>query len=388
MIRGTTNVRAKAMKRTLTLTVAGLLGVFAAPPTLPWPGGPARTADRDGLGGNVSGLAYANESTVWAVRDGPGALVKLERNGSDWIAAPGWDEGRNLEYADGSGEPDAEGVTVDADGVIYVAAERDNKKGGTSRNTVLRYDISGSGTLRATRQWEFNAILPQAAANTGIEAIAWVPDDALVAAGFRDLAGAVYRPADYPGHGKGLFVVAPETNGTLYTAALRNDGGVALISTMPSGLSAVMDLTWSPARQELWAVCDNTCGGAAAVFRLANGGFEPTAVVQPPDGMANLNNEGFAVAPTCSSGSLAVLWSDDGATGGKALRAATLPCAGFAAATPTPTTTAAPITTRAGEAQPRAAEGGSSATGLLIAVAVLALGAIGSTVAIRRKRAR
>ena len=54
--------------------------------------------------------------------------------------------GQDPEVRDGIGTPDTEGVTLTgagAAGGIYTATERDNVASGTSRPTILRYDISG-----------------------------------------------------------------------------------------------------------------------------------------------------------------------------------------------------------------------------------------------------
>ena len=131
---------------------------------------------------------------------------------------------RTLVYPDGTGIPDSEDLTAAEAGspAMYVATERDNAVGATSRLSVLRYDTSASGsTLTATHEWNLTADLPVVGPNLGFEAITWVPDTALVASGFFDPhAGHAYNPADYPNHGTGLFFVGLEANGTIYVYAL------------------------------------------------------------------------------------------------------------------------------------------------------------------------
>ena len=323
----------RQMKLGIAVSVISLVSALLAP-TVAWPGTTAvRVVDQaDALGGNISGLAVAGPSSLWAVRDAPSALLKLDRTSSGWVPSSESGSARALRYSDGSGSPDAEAVTTVAgdDAVVYVGAERDNDKPSASRNSILRFDTSSTGTLRATRQWELSSVLPATGANTGIEGLTWIPDDALVAMGLRDTTGNVYAPADHPGHGKGLFVVGLEENATLYVVALRDDGGVAVIASMPSGLNAVMDVVWSAARQELWVVCDNTCGGSAAVFRPSAGSLVLSLIVQPPQGMASLNNEGFALGPSCAEGAMAAIWADDSASAGHVLRETTLDCSASA----------------------------------------------------------
>ena len=56
----------------------------------------------------------------------------------------------------------------------------------------------------------------------------------------------------------------------------------------------------------------------------------PGTVFSRPSGMANLNNEGFAMAPQaeCVGGVKPVFWSDDTGDDGHAIRSGTLTCTG------------------------------------------------------------
>jgi hypothetical protein len=298
-----------------------------------WPGSaPARVADAPGaLGANISGLAVAGPASVWAVRDAPGALLALDRTSALWLVRAGWGDGRALRYSDGHGVPDAEAVTtVDGDsGAVYVGAERDHGDSSQRRNSVLRYDTAGTGPLLATMEWHLDDMLPTRGANTGIEGLAWIADDTLVAAGLRDRSGRVYVPADRPAHHGGLFVVAIEQSAALHLVLLTEDGSASLVTTFPSGLPSVMELHWSAEHQELLAVCDDTCGGVSALVRPRDGAFEVFALVQSPSGSAALNDEGFARLP-CDGATASVVWADDEATGGHVVRESVLPCAPLA----------------------------------------------------------
>jgi hypothetical protein len=378
------------MKLGIAVVVINLASALTVS-TVAWPGSTMRTVDQaDALRGNISGLTLTSDSSLWAVRDDPSALSKLERTRSGWAPTTESGGARALQYVDGSGSPDAEAVTTaPGDGaLVYVGAERDSDEPSASRNTILRYDTSRTGTLRATQQWELRTVLPATGANAGIEGLTWIPDDVFVASGFRDAGGRAYAPADYPDHGNGLFVAGLEQNGMLYVLALRDDGGVALIASMPSGLNAVMEVVWSAARQELWAVCDNTCGGVAAVLRPSGGTFVPSVIVEPPPGMAALNNEGFALGPSCVDGTMAAIWADDGASDGHVLREASLGCAAIAITGPAPVTQP-PSMPPSSESHPSGdapREGRSSAVfgGLAVALAIAAA----ATVLVRRSRVR
>ena len=259
-------------------------------------------------------------------------------NGSIWTPdnANDWGTGKTLRYSNGAGSPDSEGVTftgLGPSGGIYVSTERDNDVSAISRIAILLYDVSGSGnTLVASREWDLTSDLPPVGANLGAEAITWVPDSFLVSHGFFDAAkGRAYDPSDYPDHRDGLFFVGIEQTGVIYAYALNHaDGTFTRVATLVSGLTGVMDLQFDRETGNLWAICDDTCNGAAAVLQVdsATGRFTPSVTLARPGSMPNLNNEGFALAPLaeCSGGKRPVYWTDDGATDGHAIRRGALDC--------------------------------------------------------------
>lgn len=315
---------------------------------LPWPGGPG-VATADGLnvlGGNMSGLTYQPSGTaapgvLWAVKNGPGTLFRLLYDGTIWApdTANGWANGKVLRYPDGTGDPDAEGVTLvggDPANGVYVSTERNNSNNSISRPAVLRFDVSGTATsLNATNDWNLTSDLPVLGANLGLEAVQWMSDGFLVSKGFKDEAtNAPYNPATYPNHGAGLFLVGVEQNGNIYAYALRAEGTFARVATISTGFPAgVMELSYEPETTHLWAVCDDTCGGRHETFDIASSGpntgkFVITNVYARPAGMPNFNNEGFTITPReeCLNGLKPVFWADDTNDGQHALRAGTINC--------------------------------------------------------------
>lgn len=312
-----------------------------------WPGSAdVATVDTDDtLGGNMSGLAYeavAGGDVLWAAKNGEGTLYRLLPDGTSVVpdSAEGWGAGKPLHYPDGTGDVDAEGVTLTSDGAdggVFIASERDNAQSGISRLSVLRYDVSDAAAteLTASREWNLTADLPTVGANAGLEAIVWIPDSALVAGGFLDEnTGTAYDPADYSGHGDGLFFVGVEAGGAIHAYALDQlTGGFDRIATIASGFPGVMDLEFETERGALWAVCDDGCDGRSAVLEIAETGaaagrFAVTTVFERPIGMPNINNEGFAISPnaSCVDGAKPVFWADDSNTGGHAIRAGSIEC--------------------------------------------------------------
>lgn len=325
-------------------TKGAINSCVAEPGTAAWPGGATvATTDPAGvLGGNMSGLIYepsgsAATGSLWAVKNGPGTLYRLVSDGTNWAPEAGrWSAGRPLRYGDGTGNPDAEGVTfgANASAGIFVATERNNDASSVSRNSILRFDPSVAGaTLNATNEWNLTADLPANGANLGLEAIAWVPDTELVAEGFVDATtGAAYNPANYPNHGTGLFLVGVEAGGGVYAYALDLTGSsFTRVATIAAGFTGIMELQFDRELGNLWAVCDDGCQGRSTVLEVNSAGaYAASTIYNRPAGMANLNNEGFALAPLaeCVSGGRPVFWADDAATGGNAIRSGTLTCAG------------------------------------------------------------
>ncbi|GAB2853658.1 hypothetical protein GCM10027200_62320 [Lentzea nigeriaca] len=299
-----------------TILVLCLAGTPAEAATT-WPGDSAtRTADGTNVfGTNLSGLSFENASVVWAVKNAPSTLYRLVPSGSGWKV----DQKRSLRFADGQGDPDAEAVVSTPDG-LFVAIERDNDDGDVSRPMILKY---GTGS-NAVGEWELGG-MPEVDPNDGPEAISWVPDSFLTQKGFTDDSGRVYNPADYPGHGSGLFFVGLEATGEVYVYALQGEEA-KLLSTFASGQAQVMDLEFDGGK--LWAACDNHCNGRATTLGISGGKFKVTATYNRPSTLPNLNLEGFAISPSCVSGKKVVLWSDDDNTNGHALRSGSLNCTG------------------------------------------------------------
>lgn len=327
----------------------------------PWPGPQEVTnADNTDFGQNMSGLFYVpgtspSQDYMWGVENGDSgaplntgqsSLFKLVRDADgNWGPAAGWEHGIKLHYADGSGQPDAEGVTA-VGGKVFVSTERDNLNSGVSRVSILEFDPStvADGAMNAVAQWELepdlgpgtDANLTSADANLGAEAVTFVPDAYLVANGFRTDAGALYDPTKYGEHMGGVFFTGLEKNGNLYGYVL-GAGGVTRVSTFSSGFNQIMDAAWDPSQDAMWLDCDNGCLGQTSVVKLNTtvgdpnqGHFQAVAIYDRPTGGPNINNEGFTFQPASecdtATNTRTVWWADDGDDSGHAIRSATAPC--------------------------------------------------------------
>ncbi|WP_200954431.1 MULTISPECIES: lamin tail domain-containing protein [unclassified Nocardioides] len=298
-----------------------------------WPGGSTiANADASNVfGSDVSGL-FQDGTVMWAAQNS-GKLWRLLPDGSGgWTPDTnnGWTSGKSLRFTGGTGTADAEGVTATG-GNVYVASERNGDVSGTSRLSVLRYDVSGTGSsLTATREWNLTSNLPSVGSNAGFEAITYVPDATLTGAGFKDEStGVAYNPAAYAAHAGGVFFVGVEGTGMIYGYVLLDSGTYTRVASISSGFAGVMELQWEPQASRLWVVCDDTCSGKHKTFAVnASGALAVTATYDRPSGMSNINNEGFslAAAAECVGGFKPVFWADDSNTSGHALRKGTVTC--------------------------------------------------------------
>ncbi|WP_460072586.1 lamin tail domain-containing protein [Streptomyces sp. YKOK-I1] len=320
-----------------TLGAANDCGGTGGGTPVAWPGGSSvTTADAsDVFGQDLSGLAQEG-GVMWGAQNS-GKLWRLVRDGSGgWTpdTGSGWTSGKTLRFPGGSGSPDSEGVTVTGGGSaagVFVASERNGDVSGTSRLSVLKYDVSGTGTtLTAAKEWNLTSDLPSVGSNLGFEAVTWVPDAYLTGAAFKDAStGTAYDPAHYGAHSGGVFFTGVEGTGTIYGYVLEDSGAFTRVTSLASGMAGVMELQWEPQATRLWAVCDDTCHGQHRTFRVdASGGFTTTGVHDRPTGMPDYNNEGFtpAGADECVAGTKPVYWSDDTNDGGHALRKGTVTC--------------------------------------------------------------
>jgi hypothetical protein len=302
---------------------------------------------KNAFGANISGLVSepagaATPAVLWAVQNEPPKLYRLTWNGAAFtqVTNEGWITGKLLRYPGGTGSPDTEGMTRTDWGAneVYVVAERDNDNNQVSRQSILRYELTGTkGVLDATHEWLLTSDLPAADINCGLEGIAWIPDSYLIERGFLDENTQVaYAPALYPDHGAGIFLVSYDSSGMIYGYVLDHRAGTfTRVATLSSGQPHAVDLTFDRDTGTLWSLCDARCKGRMTLLDLdadpasaTAGRFVLRATLPPPKILSDMNNEGIALAPLseCSNDRRPFYWADDLESSGYALRRGTITC--------------------------------------------------------------
>lgn len=280
-------------------------------------------------GDDMSGLDYAADGTLFAVNNDNAEIFELEQTGATQFAiAQSWVP----TYPDGTGTPDAEGLTVAGDGAIFLSTERDNAAKGVSRPSVLRVELGADGATTTTHEWNLTTAgaLPELGANVGIEAIEWISDADATRLGVLDRStgsALPFDPAAYGDHFDGVFAISVEQTGLLYVVVLQASGGVTVLQTASPGpaVEVTMALDWRAGGNALWALCDDLCSSASSELAFVDGQLTAQRDVAAPSTMpAGYTNEGLAidwceVDPTAVP---TVAWISDSAHEGVSLRVA------------------------------------------------------------------
>lgn len=257
---------------------------------------------------DMSGVDFDAEGRAWIANNSTGTLlaVDYDEDAQAYSLAGSW----QLRYKDGTGNPDAEGVTVGHDGAIYVATERDNLNKNVSRPSILRFEVptTDSGDLSATHEWNLSEHTGLIGPNAGLEAVSYIP-----------------------GIGSNLYATGVEATGEVLFVELHDDETTELVQRYDSPFPGVMALDWDNENSQLRVMCDQVCDGQSILLEHNGTEFVEASKVQarPAAMEVNFENEGFAMytkVGSCVAGeretTLRFLWADDGLANGISLRGA------------------------------------------------------------------
>ena len=298
------------------------------PDTIPWEGSskitvfdktPTFLEDSSGLDFS-DGKLYAVDNgtaTVW--------VLDVAKDGT-MTFADGFAEGKRVIFKKDAGDdtaagPDAEGITVDGEGLVYLASERDNSDKGVNYDTILMIDPKAAGTeLVALKEWDITGLLPEVSANMGVEAIEWVANSDVDGLLWDANTKAPFDHSDYPqAVAQGVFFVALEDNGHVYAFVLNDDGTAELIADIDSKIGGAMALDYDTYEDVLWVASDNGYNNRLAKIVLNGSENVQITHVSAPAGLdTTLNYEGFAIADASYTvnGERPVYRFQDGVTSG------------------------------------------------------------------------
>ena len=341
------DVNGSTYRNTLEATPGAANKFAGIPDTIAWPGSNETKVfdETPTFLEDSSGLDFAN-GKLYAVDNGTATFWVLDVAKDGTLSfASGFEQGKRVCFQkDAANEsakgPDAEGITVDGNGMVYLASERDNSNKGVNYNTILMVDPNAAGTrLVAQKEWNLTDSLPQVSANMGIEAVEWAANENVAGKLIDQNTGAAFDAANYPNAiASGVFFVALEDNGHVYAYVLNNDGTAVQIADIDSKLGEAMALDYDTYNQQLWVATDNGSNNLMARITL-NGTQEPEIThVLPATGVdVTANNEGFAIASAdyTVNGQRPVYRFCDGVTS-KALTIGSIDCSYQGTDTPDP----------------------------------------------------
>lgn len=270
-----------------------------------WPGIDKVDTVDDGVSmflSDSSGLDFA-DGKLYAINNKNGTfwVLNVTRDGSVTYADGFTKNGKNLAFAydadPSSSNPDTEGITVDASGMAYAAAERDNNNKNVNANWILQFNPwTQADTVVASKEWNITSLLPDVAANAGIEAVEWVADEDVKGRLIDENTGKAYDPFVYNNRVAGVFFTALEYNGHIYAFVLNNDGTAVLINETDSTIGGAMALDYDTYEDVLWVGSDDGYGNVSAKITWNGTETPEVKLYSAPAGMdVSRNNEGMAI---------------------------------------------------------------------------------------------
>lgn len=276
------------------------------PESINWPGNETTTIydQNPTFLEDSSGLDFHN-GQLYAVDNGTGKfwILDVKKDGSMEFAK-GFENGKRVRFQKDANNPaaagpDTEGISVDGNGMVYFASERDNSAKGVNYNSILMVDPNTEGEdLIALKEWNLTDSLPQVSANMGIESVEWVSSTNVNGKLFDQNTNEAFDIANYPdATANGVFFVALEDNGHVYAYVLNNNGTFVQIADIDSKIGGAMALDYDTYENVLWILSDNGYNNRAAKITF-NGTSDVDIIhVNAPTGVdVTANNEGFAIA--------------------------------------------------------------------------------------------
>ena len=272
-----------------------------------------------------SGLDFYNNQ-LYAVDNGTATfwILDVNKDGS-MNFKEGFSKGKKVKFIKDKDNltakgPDAEGITVDDNGFVYLASERDNSNKGVNYNTILMVDPNkDSNEIVASKEWDITSSLPSVSANMGIESVEYVS--------YKDIEGSIidkntnelFNIDNYKNSiNDGIFFVALEDNGFVYAYVLNNDGTYTLINEYDSKLGGAMAMDFDTYNKELYVMSDNGYKNVGATIKFNKEGNTITHILPPTKLNVEDNYEGFAIsdASYTRNGNRPVYRFKDGVTSG------------------------------------------------------------------------
>ena len=261
--------------------------------------------------------------TLWLGRNGPGVNSKLwavveDGTGSFKIDTRDGNRGEWTNWVDQNGDEqslgDLEGVTQAdfSEDVVYLMIEGEER--------IKEYDVSTYGTAILNNNWNTRSFLPRAG-GSGAEGITFVPDSALLDAGFVDQNGTSYTSTQGMG---GLMFVGHQNGGAIFVFDLSRDTNpgaepsFVFVGRYETGRADTSALEFDRSTGHLYIYHDKGID-ILSVSDLAStqlsGLVRQFNIINSYDGPSNENNEGIAVFPAdeCVGGKRSFfMTTDDG----------------------------------------------------------------------------
>ena len=300
------DVNGSSYQNTLLATPGAANRFAGIPDEIAWPGSEeVKVFDKESVFlEDSSGLDFAG-GKLYAVDNGTATFWIMDAAKDGTLTfADGFENGKRICFKkdaedENANGPDAEGITVDGSGMVYIASERDNSDKGVNYNTILMADPNESGArLVAQKEWNLTDSLPQVSANMGIEAVEWVANAEVTGKLTDKNTGKTFDAANYPNAAAGgVFFVALEDNGHVYAYVLNEDETAVQIADIDTKLGGAMALDYDTYEQVLWAAADDGYDNRMAEITLNGTAAPEIKHVSPASGVnAKANNEGFAIA--------------------------------------------------------------------------------------------